>query len=138
VPTRRFHAMVLLVVPLLLGGCPKKGSLSNPTSKPTRAHVEVYTESASVNAVAPLGRTLWIGTGQGLVAWDLKALTAKVLTVDDGLPGNRVLTLASDGKNTLWVGTATGVARMRGGRWTQFGDCPLGDDINTMATTADG
>ena len=130
--------MVLLVVPLLLGGCPKKGPLSKPSSKPTRAHVEVYTESASVNAVAPLGKTLWIGTGQGLVAWDLKALKAKVLTVDDGLPGNRVLTLASDGKKTLWVGTATGVARMRAGRWTQFGDCPLGDKINTMATTADG
>lgn len=136
--TRCFHAPLLLVAPLLLGGCPKKSSVARPASKSARAEVEVYTESASVNAVTPLGRTLWIGTGQGLVAWDLKALKARILTVDDGLPGNNVLTLASDGNQTLWVGTATGVARMRADRWTQFGDCPLGDKINAMATAAGG
>jgi hypothetical protein len=130
--------LLLLVAPLLLGGCPQKGPVARPNAKPARAEVEVYTESASVNDVAYLGQTLWIGTGQGLVAWDIKALKARIITVDDGLPGNNVLTLASDGKQTLWVGTATGVARFRAGRWTQFGDCPLGDDIKTMATTAGG
>jgi ligand-binding sensor domain-containing protein len=138
VSIRHLHALVLLAAPLLLGGCPPKSSTAKPKPKPTRAQVEVYTESASVNAVMPMGKTLWIGTGQGLVAWDLRELKAKILTVDDGLPGNNILTLASDGKQTLWVGTATGVARMRAGRWTQFGDCPLGDKINTMATTVDG
>jgi ligand-binding sensor domain-containing protein len=138
VPTRPFRVLLPLAALLLFGGCPKKKPVARPEARPARAEVEVYTESAAVNAVTPLGRTLWVGTGQGLVAWDLKALKAKILTVDDGLPGNNVLTLASDGKQTLWVGTATGVARLRAGRWTQFGDCPLGDDINTMATSADG
>lgn len=136
--SRRLHALLLLAAPLLWSGCPKKAPVAKPKAKATRADVEVYTESSSVNAVVPLGRTLYVGTGQGLVAWDLRALKAKVQTVDDGLPGNNVLTLATDGRNTLWVGTATGVARQREGRWTQFGDCPLGDDINTMATSADG
>ncbi len=136
--SRRIHALILLAAPLLFGGCPKKNPVARPQAKATRAEVEIYTESASVNAVTPLGSTLWIGTGQGLVAWDLKNLKAKTVTVDDGLPGNNVLTLAGDGAKTLWVGTATGVARLRAGRWTQFGDCPLGDDIHTMATTAGG
>jgi len=129
---------LLLVGALLLSACPQKNDTKRPRAAASRADVESYTESAPVNAVTQLGKTLWVGTGQGLVAWNLKEAKARILTIDDGLPGNNVLTLATDGKQTLWVGTATGVARLRVGRWTQFGDCPLGDDINAMAAAKDG
>lgn len=129
---------ILLVGALLLSACPKNKSTKRPRAAASRADIESYTESAPVNAVTQLGKTLWVGTGQGLVAWDLSQGKARILTVDDGLPGNHVLTLATDGKQTLWVGTTTGVARLRVGRWTQFGDCPLGDDINAMAAAKDG
>jgi hypothetical protein len=98
----------------------------------------VFTEAGSVRDVAAYDETLWVATGEGLVTWDLQRKQVRVLTIDDGLPGNDIRTLAQGADKALWVGTATGIARYRGGSLTQFGDCPLGEGLTAMATAGDG
>ncbi len=131
------RSLIAIVIPLLISGCPKPTGTHGPTPEPT-SNVEVFTEAGPVRSVTAQGKTLWVATGHGLVAWDIDRKQARVLTVDDGLPGNDIRTLARGGRDVLWVGTATGIARLQKGSWTQFGDCPLGDDIEAMAASADG
>ena len=38
----------------------------------------------------------------------------------DGLPGDKVSSLLVDGEGTLWVGTSSGLARFKNGRWARF------------------
>ncbi|HKI01044.1 MAG TPA: ATP-binding protein [Thermoanaerobaculia bacterium] len=66
------------------------------------------------------GRSLlWVATdGGGLVRYDGEEWTA-----EEGLPSNRVLSLAllnSGAGDELWVGTAEGLARRVGGTWTVY------------------
>jgi len=98
----------------------------------------VFTEAGSVRDVTAYDETLWVATSEGLVTWDLQRKQVRVLTIDDGLPGNDILTLAQGADKALWVGTATGIARYQRGSLTQFGDCPLGEGLTAMATAGDG
>jgi ligand-binding sensor domain-containing protein/signal transduction histidine kinase/DNA-binding NarL/FixJ family response regulator len=79
-------------------------------------------ELRETGAVTALTRTpdgaLWIGTSErGLIR--LAGGEAKVQTVRDGLPDDRILSLAVSAGD-LWVGTTQGLGRLRAGRWTRF------------------
>ncbi len=56
-------------------------------------------------AQAPSG-VVWAASENGLIRWDKGA--TKVFTVADGLPTNRLRTLAFDQDGTLWIGTTGG------------------------------
>jgi ligand-binding sensor domain-containing protein len=99
--------------------------------------VAIYTESSPVKAVAAAGGNLWVGTHNGLVKWDLKSGGAMRLTTEEGLPGNEILAMASDGRGGLWVATSGGVAKYTDGTWRQFGDCPLGTTIEALTSSSD-
>ena len=123
-----------------LTACPKKKpkGIKLPPSKRPPVKIAVFTESSPVTAVTALGNNLWVGTHNGLVRWELATGHSRILTQDEGLPADRILALASDARNGLWVATSRGIVRHRSGRWRQFGDCPLGEDVDALAPTSDG
>lgn len=57
---------------------------------------------------------LWIGTKKGLVSY--KGGVFFTYTTTNGLVGNYVNTLTSDGQS-IWVGTRDGAARLKDGKW---------------------
>ncbi|MBV8816931.1 MAG: hypothetical protein JO022_01170, partial [Acidobacteriaceae bacterium] len=64
-----------------------------------------------INVLLPgSGADLWIGTDAGLVRWNGSAITR------DGIPGqlahSQILALARDRDSSLWISTATGIARI--------------------------
>jgi signal transduction histidine kinase/ligand-binding sensor domain-containing protein/CheY-like chemotaxis protein/HPt (histidine-containing phosphotransfer) domain-containing protein len=90
-----------------------------------------------MGGVTALTRTpdgaLWIGTSErGLIR--LAGREATVQTVRDGLPDDRILSLAVCAAGDLWVGTAQGLGRFRAGRWTAFTtrDGLPSDTVNTL------
>ena len=58
--------------------------------------------------------TLWIGTDTALLRDDGHRIA--VFTTADGLPGERVLSLAAAADGGIWVGTSNGLAHWRGDR----------------------
>lgn len=68
--------------------------------------------------VAP-DQTVWAGTwGGGAGHFDGK--TWKNFTVDDGLAGNIVYSIAQDAKGVLWFGTSGGISRYDGKSWHNY------------------
>ena len=64
---------------------------------------------------------LWIGTwGGGLCMLDTQTLKFRNFTMKDGLPGNFILALESDGADGLWVGTNDGLSRFDGKTFLNF------------------
>lgn len=75
---------------------------------------------------------LWAGTwGGGLTVFD----GAKWInyTVEDGLSGNIVYSLAKDSSGVLWIGTNNGLTRFDGENWTGYGRHSGFADLNVYA-----
>lgn len=53
---------------------------------------------------------VWFGTDSGLYRFDGKKFVN--WNIEQGLPGNRVLWLRSDGEGNFWLGFSTGIARI--------------------------
>ncbi|MBU2280134.1 MAG: diguanylate cyclase [Gammaproteobacteria bacterium] len=82
---------------------------------------------------------LWFGTvNQGLMR--LSALGLEQLTVADGLPNNRVLSLWQDREKSIWIGTNGGVLRLRDAPFTNLtADKGLSDNyVRTVLEHSDG
>lgn len=96
---------------------------------------ERYAESSSalpgmsnskVHAISGAGgRKIWVGSSAGLARLDMATRTTEVWRRDErdpfSLPGDLVISLATDHKGRLWVGTSTGLARRDpvSGRYTR-------------------
>jgi len=75
---------------------------------------------------------LWAGTwGGGLARFDGERWTN--FTVDDGLAGNIVYSLAQEPSGVLWVGTNRGLSRFDGTHWTTYGHHDGLADLNVYA-----
>lgn len=62
--------------------------------------------------------SVWAGVYHGGL-YQLDDTTQSHWTTDDGLPHSNVVTVAEDASGTLWVGTQTGVARLRENRFVE-------------------
>ena len=62
--------------------------------------------------------TLWIGTTEGLVGY--KGGRDRLLTTENGLADNYVLSLFDGADNSLWVGTRAGFSRLRNNELISF------------------
>ena len=61
-----------------------------------------------VSAIAIEGDSLWVGTNGGVVLWDIKKKSYKVLNTADGLADNSVTTITIDHRGIKWFGTIGG------------------------------
>jgi signal transduction histidine kinase/ligand-binding sensor domain-containing protein len=83
---------------------------------------------------------VWIGTAGG----GLNQLRDGKLSVfrkqPNGLPGDYVTSLLVDADDVLWVGTGSGLARLRQGHWTSFTtrDGLVSDSISYLLDDGDG
>lgn len=64
---------------------------------------------------------VWVATNGGLTLLGREGETSRTFTTRDGLVDDRVRTLAEGGDGTLWIGTLTGLAAMRAGQFTNYG-----------------
>ena len=71
--------------------------------------------SDDVWAMARQGDAVWLGTYDGgLTRVDADGAMRRFTADHDGLPADTVLSLATDTRGTLWIGTTAGLARLRG------------------------
>lgn len=74
-----------------------------------------------VNTILQAPEGLYIGTREGVGGLHLLAHGVFTLfTTKQGLADNLVLTLARDAGGSLWIGTAKGLSRLKGGRITSY------------------
>jgi ligand-binding sensor domain-containing protein/signal transduction histidine kinase len=79
---------------------------------------------------------LWIATDDGLSRFANGVFTA--YSTKDGLPSNRILSLARDGRDTLWIGTRAGLALHRSGKFSAVAVAPLPSTPSIWSLAADG
>lgn len=56
------------------------------------------------------GDTLWVGTGQGLVRYNLADRQSQLFTTYDGLPSNCIYGILPDNSGRLWLSTNRGIS----------------------------
>ncbi len=81
-----------------------------------------------LSVLYPVGKYLWIGSDGGAMLFDIKKKkVVKILTKDDGLPGNEFTThnaILSDSHKNIWFGLFGGIAKI--------GNLGLGGRSNTV------
>ena len=98
---------LLRFVPLLLLALPAGAQLSG-------AEWQAFTSMRSVNRLLVLGNTVWCTTNGGVLRYDLETQTYDRFTRLDGLPGNRISSIAADRNGHIWFGTLfQGLSRYR-------------------------
>jgi signal transduction histidine kinase/DNA-binding response OmpR family regulator len=79
--------------------------------------------------------TLWVGTAEGLTAFDGSGFTTYDGSETEGLAGNKIRALMEDRAGRLWIGTPTGLSVREGDEFRQiegqphiraFGKAPTG------------
>ncbi|HKL89241.1 MAG TPA: two-component regulator propeller domain-containing protein, partial [Salinibacter sp.] len=63
---------------------------------------------------------LWVGTAEGLAAFDGHTFTTYDGAAIEGLSGNKIRALLEDREGTLWIGTPTGVSVRRRGEFRRI------------------
>jgi hypothetical protein len=72
----------------------------------------VFSAGATVNKLIVDQSILWIATDDGVIRFDIGSQKSTKLTMDDGLPSQRVSTVAFDDQY-VWFGTNKGLVRYR-------------------------
>lgn len=132
----------------LWAGLLNKGILMyDPSSKETRLLTikarEISDTRTSSFAEDKKG-IIWIGSEEGLVAYDPVNRKSRIYTRDEGLPSDRTNNLMVDDLNRLWIGTANGLCVLDSGRkiFRKFGvnDGLLTNQFNSQSAyrTKDG
>jgi len=83
-------------------------TLPNNFFSPENAQWKVLTNRSQINALllSDDRDKLWVGTNGGLEQWDTqRGGIKKILTRSDGLPSNKIISLASDHNGGLWFAT---------------------------------
>jgi len=112
-PARRLCLGVIAMA--LLTACPPPSEVVTARPLPPvsggKVRVRVFTEPTPVKRVGKAGRFLFVATDDGMQRWDDKG---GVVTMDSdaGLPGDRVVALATDaGRKWMWILTDGGLGR---------------------------
>lgn len=102
--------------------------------------------SDDVTAILEVGETIWFGTSiNGITIYDEKNNTFENLKRsfnDDGLPSNKILSLAKDNVSNVWIGTDKGLTKNNivNNSFEQYLDMPIiaitqiSDDVLWLGT----
>lgn len=102
---------------------------------------QTYANAQGVRDLISAHGYWWLATNGGLVVIDPQSDTQVHLTVDHGLPGNRLTTVAADLQGNIWIGTENrGIVRYDGRRWKSFttADGLPGLSVSRLAVDRDG
>jgi signal transduction histidine kinase len=94
--------------------------------------------TAAVLCVAWPGSGIAVGTFNGLFLRSGTNGAGRMLTQNEGLPGNMVLDLLSDGQSNLWIVTASAIARIAREQWTAYADGRISRVDPEIFTETDG
>jgi len=84
-------------------------------------------------------KTLWIGSAQGLTAYNYIARAFKTFTSSDGLPAQRIRRIAGDMHGNIWISFwIDGVARLSGSTFTIYNKDSRGTEIKKINAIIDG
>jgi signal transduction histidine kinase/ligand-binding sensor domain-containing protein len=97
---------------------------------------ERLTSANVFSLFAPASGGLWIGFTFGGVAF-LKDGQLTSYAERDGLPHASAKSFAQDSEGVVWVGTASGLARLNGSRWQQMDAAQGYTDTQTLALLVD-
>ena len=104
----------------------------------TQAYVNLPVKGEAIRALCADGDTLWLGTYySGLIKWETNGLR---IMATNGSFGSTINSLACEAKDTLWVGSASGLYKWERGtvrEWTTRGAL-LSSNIRALHRDPDG
>ncbi len=87
-----------------------------------------------VRALAIDGDTVWIGTSNGILRYNLSTEDQQVYTTKDGLLSNMIHSITVGPDGVIWVGTyGGGLSRFDGKTWTAYTPYGLGSTLTYAA-----
>ncbi len=96
---------------------PETTTAETPTEQKTSAQIGEYV----VETFQDSKGNLWFGTlEKGVAKFDGSKLV--YLTIEDGLPSNRIVNIIEDDAGNLWFGTGTGLSKFDGKIFTNFSE----------------
>ncbi|HMD19740.1 MAG TPA: two-component regulator propeller domain-containing protein [Alloacidobacterium sp.] len=98
----------------------------------------VLATSAPPLCVAWPANGIAVGTLNGLLVRNGGSGSGRMLTQNEGLPGNTVLDILDDGAGNLWIVTASAIARIAREQWTAYAEGRVGRVDPEIFTEADG
>ncbi len=103
--------LLWIVAAATLVAChPPEAGRSTAPNGTGKVRMRSFTETSAVRMMATVGPYVFAAKAQGLERWSASG-EVLILSVDHGLPGNRVLGLGGDaGRGWLWIVTDGGVA----------------------------
>jgi ligand-binding sensor domain-containing protein len=118
----------------------------SPTFTPTPlAGAQGWTSFTNANHIRALlldkNGDLWAGGPGGVAHWNLTTGDYIKYTMEDGLVGNNVTSMAQAADGAMWFGVqGAGVSRFDGASWTTFtsADGLPGNNVLSVAATPDG
>jgi hypothetical protein len=111
--------------------------LARRTATGTWEALPLPTGLGEVTALTVLGRTLVVGTRQGLGLYQRDTQSWRLLARADGLPATAITALAAAPMGGVWVGTAEGLAYWDGARVQRNAD-DLPRRISALAVDGEG
>jgi len=92
---------------------------------------QTYVSPNGINDMHLDGEIIYAATNNGLLIWDTVALSHEIITVDQGLPANDLMSVFKDAEGTLWIGSASsGLYKTQGDRFVYIaGKEELGSDF---------
>ncbi|MCE5252478.1 T9SS type A sorting domain-containing protein [bacterium] len=91
----------------------------------------------TITALAVENNTVWIGTPNGLAAYDKTTGASLAYTTDDGLVDDAINGIAVDRDGVKWIATNGGVSRFDGTTWISFQDTEKIGDLQILDVTID-
>ncbi len=91
--------------------------IENPTEQESASQIGEYVVETFQDAKG----NLWFGTlEKGVAKYEGNKLD--YLTIEDGLPSNRIVSIIEDGSGNMWFGTGSGISKYDGQSFTNFSE----------------
>lgn len=109
---------IFLLKPLPVGAESAEKSEAASSAKSLWNHFSLF---SVVKALAVEGDTLWVGTSNGLLKYNLASEDQQVYTTKNGLLSNMIHTITIGPNGDKWIGTyGGGLNRLRGEEWQSY------------------